>query len=357
MKRLLITLLALTFTVGLFAQPKGYYSYRNEKYEYSVLIPECFDGMGESPSGDGQTFVSPNDEAHIQVYGGFNAQTLLGTSFDEEYQAKLKELSGRKVKLLDQGTMDDPDEEFDLAYIIEYEEDGLHHVLRSVWWGDRFATVDFWCYRQDWDRYRKDLTLNTDVIVYSLGPDDGTFHSESEKVLGWCSSEDYFLNVYTDGTLEHNGKEPSIADLFLSFAVSNQTPMTLIGMEKINDPGYEDDEIDEWILDNENDYFTMRMVSDWDYWMEACVFDKDNGHKLFVVNYNAPDQALMCFDYNPEEKIAHTDGRTLKLLQDMPKAIVRLPRQGKTMEVYYYKDLSKPVKRLTWNGKRFDVTD
>lgn len=347
--------MALVVMGSLAAQPKGYQYYVNEKYQYAVLIPNEFGGMGESGSGDGQIFVSPDGDTHIRVFGGYNALTLLGTTFDEEYQAKLKELTDRKVKILYQGTMDDPEEEFDLAYIIEYVEDGLYHALRSVWWDDHFATVDFWCYEQDKARYNEEESPDPELIVYSLAPGDGTIRSESEKVRGWCSTEDYYLNVYADGTLERSGKKPCIADFFLSFAVSNQTPITLIGMEKINDPGFENDEISEWVLDNKNDYLLLQLVSDWDYWMEACVFDKDNGHKLFVVNYNAPNQALMAFDYNPEDQIAYTDPQTLKLLQDMPKAIVRLPRQGKTMEVYYYKDLSKPVCQLTWNGHGFEV--
>ena len=170
----------------------------------------------------------------------------------------------------------------------------------------------------------------------------------------WCSSEDYYLNVYVDGTLEHEGKQPTIADMVLSFAVSNQTPLTMAMAEKINDPAFENEDITEWILDNQNNYMTIQLVSDSDYWLEACSWDKDNGHKLFVVNYNAPNQVLLCFDYDPKEQVLYSDGKTLNLLQNMPKAIVRLPRQGKAMDIYYYTDLSKVVKRLTWNGKGFN---
>lgn len=344
-------IMAMMLTVSLFAQPKGYKAYWNEKNEYSILIPEDFGGMGESESGDGQIFVSPNGDTHIQVYGGYNAQTIFGMSFDDEYQSVLKKLKDRKVKILDNGTADDPDEEFDLAYVIQYVEDGLYHSLRSVWWGDRFATVDFWCYLEDKARYEEGPGV--DVVVYSLGPDDGSRKSESDKVREWCSGDDYYINVYVDGTLEPQGKQPNIGELFLSFAVSNQTPLTMMGVELINDPVLEIDDIDEWIVDNENNYMTLRLVSDSDYWLEACSWDKDNGHKFFVVNYNAPNQALLCFDYDPKEQVLYPDHTTLYLLQHMPKAIVRLPRQGKDMDIYYYKDLSKVVSRLTWNGKCF----
>ena len=351
MKRLMLSLCLIAMAGSLFAQPKGYHSYWNEKNDFSILIPDDFNGMGESESGDGQVFVSPDGDTHIQVYGGYNAQTIFGTSFDDEYQSVIKKLNDRKVKILDNGTADDPYEEFDLSYVIQYIEDGLYHSLRSVWWDDRFATVDFWCYLEDKARY--DEGPDIDVIVYSLGPDDGTRKSESDQVRGWCSGDDYYLNVYVDGTLEKQGKQPNIEELFLSFAVSNQTPLTLTGLELINDPELEIEDVDEWIVDNENNYMTLRLVSDSDYWLEACSWDKDNGHKLFLINYNAPNQALLCFDYDPAEQALYTDNTTLYLLQHMPKAIVRLPRQGKTMDVYYYKDLSKIVKRLTWNGKCF----
>ena len=98
-----------------------------------------------------------------------------------------------------------------------------------------------------------------------------------------------------------------------------------------------------------------QLVNDSDYWLEACSWDKDNGHKLFLINYNAPNQVLLCFDYDPKEQVLYPDHTTLQLLQDMPKAIVRLPHQGKIMDIYYYKDLSKVVSRLSWNGKRFDL--
>lgn len=352
MKKTMMLLMALTIVGALVAQPKGFKSYWNEKYQFSVLIPKSFNGMGESGSGDGQTFVSPDGDTHLQVYGGYNALTNLDISFEEEYQAALQQLKDRKVELLDTGTSDDPEEEFDLAYVINYVEDGLYHALRTVWWDDFFATAHFWCYKEDKAYYEEKIGI--DVILYSLGPDDGFFHSESDKVLGWYSADDMFINVYVDAALDAPKEaRPVVEDFFMSFATSFQTPLTMVGLDKINDPAYENEDIAEWIMDNKNNYSRLQLVSDSDYWMETCVFDKDNGHKLFLVNYNAPNQALMVFDYDPEEQLAYADHQTLKLLQDMPKAIVSLPRQGKTIEVYYYKDLSKPVVSLTWNGRRF----
>ena len=352
MRRLFLFLCLVALVMSAKAQPKGFKSYWNEKNEYSIFIPEDFGGMGESDSGDGQIFVSPDGDTHIQVYGGYNAQAIMGTSFDEEYQATLKKLNDRKVQIIDTGTADDPYEEFDRDYTVEYVEAGLFHSLRSVWWGDHYATVDFWCYLEDKARYEEEPTI--DVIVYSLGPNDGTFKSEANMVREWCSGEDYSLNVYVNGTLEPQGKQPTIEELFLSFAVSNQTPLTMMGLEKINDPTYDFEDLVEWILDNKNNYLMYQLVSDSDYWIEACSWDKDNGHKLFVINYNAPNQVLLCFDYEPKEQVLYPDHTTLQLLQNMPQAIVRLPHEGETLEVYYYKDLSKVVRRLTWDGKKFE---
>lgn len=352
MKKNIMIILAMMLTISVFAQPEGFKVYVNEKYQYSVLIPENFGGMGESESGDGQIFVSPDGDAHIQVYGGYNAMTLFGTSFDEEYQSTLKKFKDRKVKDLKSGTSNDPADDFDASYYIEYVEDGLYHCIHTIWWDDLSATADFWCYLDDKALYEEGTVFN--IVVSSLSPAEGYYQSESEEVLDWYYSDDYALNVYVNGTLDFNeGEQPNIEDLFVSYATVFQTMLTILGLDIINDPGYEFEEIDEWVLDHKNNYVCLRLVSDSDYWMEACSLDKDNGHKLFVVNYNAPNQALMCFDYDPTDRLLYPDYQTLQPLQELIEAIVRLPREGKTIDVYYYKDLSKVVNRLTWNGKCF----
>lgn len=335
----------MAFAVSTMAQHKGMKTYSNEKYQYAVNIPESFGGMGESPAGDGQTFVSLDGENHIQVYGGYNAQTLFGTTFDEEYDAELKKLNDRHVELLDQGTMDDPDGEFDDAFVLVYLEDGLYHYRRTVWWRDRFATVEIVFYKED----KADFdNLLIDRILYSLGPDDDSVLTESEKVLGWHDS-DAEVNVY-----KSDGK-PTIGDFFLSFAASYQTPIMMMALEKLNDPSFNDEDIHEWVLDKKNGYLKLVMVSNKSYWVEACYWNCDNGHKLFVVNLNAPSQVLLPFDYDPVTNLLTPVHDTFQMLKNHTDLVAQLPRQGKDIILRPRDNFDKVSGYLKWRGNGFEL--
>ena len=349
MKKYLMIVLAVLLTGSLFAQPKGMKTYTNEKYEYSINLPENFNGMGEATSGDGQTFVSPDGDIHVQVYGGYNAQNLFGTSIVSEYNAKLDELRGRKVEILDFGMEDDPDGVFADGYEMQYIEDGLYYFLRTVWWGERYATVLFWCYKDDKDKLNEDEPY-IDRIVYSLGPDDGTRITEAEEVLGWYHGEGW-TNVYKSGA------KPNISDLFLGFATSYQTSITMIAMELLNDPKYRDmdEDITDWVLDKKNGYLKLALEDFQPYWLEACYWNCDNGHQLFVVNYNAPNQVLLPFDYDPAKEILTPVPEIFKMLADKNNVIAELPRQGKNITLRPADDLQKIAGQLTWNGKGFTL--
>ena len=349
MKKYLMIVLAVLLTGSLFAQPKGMKTYTNEKYEYSINLPENFNGMGEATSGDGQTFVSPDGDIHVQVYGGYNAQNLFGTSIVSEYNAKLDELRGRKVEILDFGMEDDPDGVFADGYEMQYIEDGLYYFLRTVWWGERYATVLFWCYKDDKDKLNEDEPY-IDRIVYSLGPDDGTRITEAEEVLGWYHGEGW-TNVYKSGA------KPNISDLFLGFATSYQTSITMIAMELLNDPKYRDmdEDITDWVLDKKNGYLKLALEDFQPYWLEACYWNCDNGHQLFVVNYNAPNQVLLPFDYDPSKEILTPVPEIFKMLVGKNNVIAELPRQGKNITLRPADDLQKTAGQLTWNGKGFTL--
>ena len=349
MKKYLMIVLAVLLTGSLFAQPKGMKTYTNEKYEYSINLPENFNCMGEATSGDGQTFVSPDGDIHVQVYGGYNAQNLFGTSIVSEYNAKLDELRGRKVEILDFGMEDDPDGVFADGYEMQYIEDGLYYFLRTVWWDERYATVLFWCYKDDKDKLNEDEPY-IDRIVYSLGPDDGIRITEAEEVLGWYHGEGW-THVYKSGA------KPNISDFFTGFATSYQTPLTMLALELINNPKLfdENDEIDEWVVDKKNGYIKLGMVGDEPYWFEACYWNMDNDHQLFVVNYNAPNQVLLPFDYDPAENIMNPAPETFKMLANQPNLRARLPRQGKNITLFYDDDSNKEAPLLQWNGHGFDL--
>ena len=346
-KALLLTCMVFMLTGSLFAQLRGMKSYKNEKYEYSINVPKTFNGMGESTSGDGQTFVSPEGDIHVQVYGGYNAQNLFGTSMDDEFNGKLNALRDRKVEILDFGTEDDPDGEFDEGYEIQYVEDGLFHFLRTVWWDERYATVLFWCYKDDKDKLNEDEPY-IDRIVYSLGPDDGIRITEAEEVLGWYHGEGW-THVYKSGA------KPNISDFFTGFATSYQTPLTMLALELINNPKLfdENDEIDEWVVDKKNGYIKLGMVGEEPYWLEACYWNCDNGHQLFVVNYNAPNQVLLPFDYDPAENVLNPAPETFKMLVDKTSLVAELPRQGKNITLHPVGNSQKTTGQLNWNGKGF----
>lgn len=412
MKKLLLSLLATLFVSGLFAQmPSWMKEYQNKKYEYFFYYPKDFNGMGESDSEDGQTFVSADGENHIQVYGGYNAQVLFGTSFPNAYKDKTKKLQSQKAKILTKESMNDPDGGFDNAYVLSYLQDGLYHYVRTIWWGDYSATVDFTIYQEDRETYDDEFIYN---VIYSLCPFGKTPKipkvapkpaTETPKHATETPKSTTKTNKTTTVTTQPaaqtpeppaviyrpivpkpatepiitdpNGLDPrsesqimadwymevgdfatfgdvtkqNITQIFLSYAESYSTPLTTIASEKIKDPTYQNPKIFEWIIDNLWSYLKLQLVNRSGRWMEACCWTMKNNHKLFIVNYNAPEPVVLVYEHDAKNDVFYARPDMFK---NVPEALYRLPRKGKNIELYSVDNPEKSIGYLKWTGKGFD---
>lgn len=349
MKKLPTLLFFVLFALPVMAQEdEGFYmsAYHNDRFHYSLDYPTEFHIMTELENGDGATFVS--DEGNrIRVYGGFNAQTLLGASFLDEYKAQKQQFLDRQGTLTETDCAEHPFEGVDGFYTLIGMDEGLHYYRRTIWWDDKFATVEFVFSPKNEDQYKEELAS---ITIYSLMPGwSPIFGYEYEEVLQW----------YVDGktfTVFDEITKPNIGDLFLAFANQYCSNVMMTAHEKIlGVPDMYQDDIAEWIYDVKNGYLRLRMTSNFDKWVEACFWNMDNGHKLFVVNHNAPDQLLMAFDYDPATRQALVAPDMFHALDGHPELVVRLPRKGKNIDLYNPDDLSKAVNRLLWSGHDFKL--
>ena len=127
--------------------------------------------------------------------------------------------------------------------------------------------------------------------------------------------------------------------------------------EAIDDTGYE------IIVDRRNGFVSAGGEGDGDY-MEACLWRRDNGHRLFAVRLGKPmdpEIEFVCFyDYDPVRSILKPDQAQTALFQpSMRNAHLSfsLPRQGKDMEMREYFEgwgVNALVHHFSWNGQGHD---
>jgi hypothetical protein len=349
MKRLVSFLLFVFFALPLMAQDDEGFAmsaYHNERFHYSLDYPSEFSIMAESEDGDGVTLAS-GEGNHIRIYGGFNAKTIFGTSFLDEYKAQKQQFLDRQGAITETDCIEQPYDGVDGFYVIIGMDHGLHYYRRTIWWDDKFATVEFTFYPENAGQYKEELA---DITIYSLMPGwSPAFGYEYEEVLQW----------YVDGTaftVFDEIDKPNIGDLFNAFAIQYPTNLIMTAHEKIlGVPDLYEDDIAEWVYDVQNGYLRIRMVSDFDKWVEACYWNMDNGHKLFVVNHNVPDQLIMAFDYDPVTRQALVAPDVFNMLNFHPEYVVRLPRKGKNVDLYESDNLSKAMNHLLWSGHDFKL--
>ena len=75
--RLIIVFLLFLAVSPAFAQGTGVYD--NARFGYAIVVPEGFEGLGESDNGDGQVFKSADGTQTLRVYGGFNTESFAET--------------------------------------------------------------------------------------------------------------------------------------------------------------------------------------------------------------------------------------------------------------------------------------
>lgn len=349
MKQWFAIVFLVLFAIPTMAQDEneGYFMsvYHNDRFHYSIDYPSEFTNMSESDNGAGATIVSKEGN-QIHVYGGFNAKTLFGTSFQEEYNTQKQQFLERQGILDETDCVEHPFDGVDGFYILIGKDHGLNYYRRTIWWDDKFATVELTLNPDDVIRYSE----LAGFTIYNLMPGwSPSFGYEYEEVLQW----------YVDGqtfTLYDEIAKPNIGDLFMAFANQYPTDLMMTAHEKILDvPDLYEGHIAEWIYDVKNGYLRLCMVSNADKWVEACYWNMDNGHKLFVVNHNSPNQLLMAFDYDPTTRQALVAPDMFNMLNLHPEYVVRLPQNGKNINLYNPDNLSKVVNHLLWSGHDFKL--
>jgi len=92
-------LLVMSFVFQVNAQEK-FKTYHNGKFAYSIDYPANFKPQGESDSGDGQRFISPDGRAKLTVYAGYNVfeETMKQLYKEAIKYAKLNKVTYSVVK-------------------------------------------------------------------------------------------------------------------------------------------------------------------------------------------------------------------------------------------------------------------
>jgi hypothetical protein len=75
--RLIAALILFLAVSPALAQGTGVYE--NARFGYSIVVPDGFEGQGESDNGDGQVFKSADGTQTLRVYGGFNSESFAET--------------------------------------------------------------------------------------------------------------------------------------------------------------------------------------------------------------------------------------------------------------------------------------
>lgn len=131
--------------------PKGYTLYTNERFGYTIAIPEGFEIIEESENGDGVTFGDTNGYAQIQVWGAYN---VLGSTGRSEV-----ELASSNYPLYDS--------KFDNSYCwYSYTDEGIYNFVASYFTEELEVGFSF-RYITDFYEERYDL-LCTEMADYVI---------------------------------------------------------------------------------------------------------------------------------------------------------------------------------------------
>ena len=168
--------------------------------------------------------------------------------------------------------------------------------------------------------------------------------------------------------VKNGGQSPNIITLLQAFQNTNPTWVVKEVLKRV--PAIKDgnawESKDDYrvLVDRKNGYVDLSSETDMDQ-MQACVWRKDNGHKIFAVSLNeqhAPIPDLLCwYDYNPQTQTMKPEKSPLDdFTPDLPSAIVscNLPRKGTDLEIYeYYTSLPAFKNIYKWNKKEFQIEE
>ena len=123
---------------------------------------------------------------------------------------------------------------------------------------------------------------------------------------------------------------------------------------QLDNPGRENEDVDEFILDRQNGYLAIQFISDGTLRMEMCCWNLKNGRKLVAVNmfnvYEDKNALLALYKYNPESGRLEPDLDNPFYDIDLPFSTFLLPREGKDIETWIYRMPSTTVLRYDGDG-------
>ena len=121
-----------------------YRTYHNHRYDYTVEYPDFLIPQGEADSGDGQKFISEDQEiklvVHYQFKDDFNSDDGEPLPVDKAYEEDLTFITGVLSKKLE-----------DNHYTIKYKVDNVLHTDYTVF-DDRYFTIRFEYPEEEKDR-------------------------------------------------------------------------------------------------------------------------------------------------------------------------------------------------------------
>ena len=109
---------------------------------------------------------------------------------------------------------------------------------------------------------------------------------------------------------------------------------------QLDNPGRENEDVYEFILDRKNGYCSLQFVSDGTVRMEMCCWNRKDGRKLVAVNmfnvYENEDALLMFYNYNPETGKLEPDLDNSFYYMEVPFRTFLLPQTGKDIVAGVY---------------------
>ena len=109
-------------------------------------------------------------------------------------------------------------------------------------------------------------------------------------------------------------------------------------------------------IDTQNGY--LRIADD-HYTLQAGVWNRSNGHKLFVVNLSCCvdidiNQFIACYDYDPATRKLTPDTKQASRFEEDNNYILHFPRKGKDIVSIIIKSEESTYKLYRWNGQGFN---
>ena len=106
---------------------------------------------------------------------------------------------------------------------------------------------------------------------------------------------------------------------------------------QLDNPGRENEDVDEFVLDRQNGYCSLGFISDGTVNMEMCYWNRKDGRKLVAVKlfnvYEDKRPLMLLYNYNPENGYLEPE-LDIDIFAPYTVLSFSLPREGKDIEVF-----------------------